>query len=56
MKRYLGYPVADAESRTIESQEPRNKDATLDPIDAAGTANRTRTDTPNVMSDLGNIY
>lgn len=52
MKRYLGYPVDDAESRTINNPDAGSKDSTLDPIAAGDQTNSTRTGVPNVMSDL----
>lgn len=54
MKRHLGYPVDDAESRTIGNKVPKNKDPVIEPTDVAGGGtNSSSTGTPNVVSDMG---
>lgn len=53
MKRHLGYPVDDAESRTIDKVSP-NQGPTLDSEDMDGRTNSSSAGTPNVVSDMGN--
>ena len=52
MKRYLGFPVDDLESRTIDKQKTDTKKPKVDNGSPGGNKNMTREGTPNVVSDM----
>lgn len=52
MKRFLGYPVDESESRTIDVKAD-DKNPTVVKTDEEPVSNSTKHATPNVVSDMG---
>lgn len=56
MKRYLGYLVDDAESRTINTNDNDESFPKTEEGNDGVKANSTKQATPNVISDMGKYF